>query len=93
LGEPAGGVNPPAKILLTVLAAEPEGITFLIVEHNMDLVMKISNGGGDGYGAVLAHGRLRNPGRPARLEAYLEVMMGTLVVVTWWPDMAAAPTS
>jgi neutral amino acid transport system ATP-binding protein len=59
LDEPAGGVNPTLleSIIDRILELNKKGITFLIVEHNMDLVMKIS----DpvicmAYGTVLACG-------------------------------------
>jgi branched-chain amino acid transport system ATP-binding protein len=59
LDEPAGGVNPTLleSIIDRILELNKKGITFLIVEHNMDLVMKIS----DpvicmAYGTVLAVG-------------------------------------
>jgi len=59
LDEPAGGVNPTLleSIIDRILELNKKGITFLIVEHNMDLVMKIS----DpvicmAYGTVLAEG-------------------------------------
>ena len=75
LDEPAGGVNP--ALLETIVARIQElnrqGITFLIVEHNMDLVMRIS----DpvivmAYGTVLAQGApdaIQND--PEVLHAYL----------------------
>ena len=45
LDEPAGGVNPTLleSIIDRILELNKKGITFLIVEHNMDLVMKISD--------------------------------------------------
>ncbi len=45
LDEPAGGVNPTLleSIIDRILQLNQKGITFLIVEHNMELVMKISN--------------------------------------------------
>ncbi|WP_226920713.1 ABC transporter ATP-binding protein [Georgenia subflava] len=43
LDEPAGGVNPSLIERIAVLIRElnDEGTTFLIVEHNMDLIMKL----------------------------------------------------
>jgi neutral amino acid transport system ATP-binding protein len=43
LDEPAGGVNPSLIERIAVLIRElnAEGTTFLIVEHNMDLIMKL----------------------------------------------------
>ena len=45
LDEPAGGVNPALldRILDRIQAVNSNGITFLIVEHNMDVVMKLSD--------------------------------------------------
>jgi neutral amino acid transport system ATP-binding protein len=59
LDEPAGGVNPTLleSIIDRILELNKKGITFLIVEHNMDLVMKISDPViGMAYGTVLACG-------------------------------------
>lgn len=59
LDEPAAGINPTLleNIIDRILELNKKGITFLIVEHNMELVMKIS----DpvicmAYGSVLAEG-------------------------------------
>ena len=43
LDEPAAGVNPTLMETLVdkILALHKQGITFLIIEHNMDLVMRI----------------------------------------------------
>ena len=66
LDEPAGGVNPTLleSIIDRIVQLNQKGITFLIVEHNMDLVMKISNPVVVmAYGTVLAHGSPQgNPG-------------------------------
>lgn len=75
LDEPAGGVNPTLleSIIDRILELNKKGITFLIVEHNMDLVMKIS----DpvicmAYGTVLAEGCPKDiQGDKRVLEAYL----------------------
>jgi neutral amino acid transport system ATP-binding protein len=59
LDEPAGGVNPTLleSIIDRILELNKKGITFLIVEHNMDLVMKISDPViFRAYGTVLACG-------------------------------------
>jgi len=75
LDEPAAGVNP---ALLDAIVGHIEdvhrtGVTFLIVEHNMDLVMSLC----DpiivmAHGAVLAHGPRDEIQRDPRvLEAYL----------------------
>lgn len=75
LDEPAGGVNPALleTIIDRIVELNGQGMSFLIVEHNMDLVMDIS----DpvicmAYGSVLAHGppdQIQN--NPEVLEAYL----------------------
>jgi len=75
LDEPAGGVNPTLleSIIDRILELNKKGITILIVEHNMELVMKIS----DpvicmAYGTVLAHGSPKAIQDNAQvLEAYL----------------------
>jgi branched-chain amino acid transport system ATP-binding protein len=75
LDEPAGGVNPTLleDIIDRIVQLNKKGITFLIVEHNMDLVMKIS----DpvicmAYGTVLAKGSPQEiQDNEGVLEAYL----------------------
>jgi neutral amino acid transport system ATP-binding protein len=75
LDEPAGGVNPTLmeSIIDRILQLNNKGITFLIIEHNMDLVMKISNPViCMAYGTVLAQGSPREIQDDKRvLEAYL----------------------
>jgi len=75
LDEPASGVNPTLleSIVDRILQLNKKGITFLIVEHNMDLVMKISNPViCMAYGTVLAQGAPQEiQGNPRVLEAYL----------------------
>jgi branched-chain amino acid transport system ATP-binding protein len=55
LDEPAGGVNPALldRILDRIQAINETGITFLIVEHNMDVVMRLSHSI-----VVMAHGQV-----------------------------------
>lgn len=75
LDEPAGGVNPTLleNIIDRIVQLNKQGITFLIVEHNMELVMKIS----DpvicmAYGTVLAEGCPQDiQNNPQVMEAYL----------------------
>jgi branched-chain amino acid transport system ATP-binding protein len=78
LDEPAGGVNPALleDIMRHIKELNEQGMTFLIVEHNMDLVMTISD-----RVIVMAYGELLATGTPddihndpAVLEAYLGVV-------------------
>jgi neutral amino acid transport system ATP-binding protein len=75
LDEPAGGVNPTLleSIIDRILQLNKKGITFLIIEHNMDLVMKISNPViCMAYGTVLAQGAPKEIQENERvMEAYL----------------------
>jgi branched-chain amino acid transport system ATP-binding protein len=75
LDEPAGGVNPSLmeEIVDHIRAINEKGMTVLIVEHNMDLIMRLSH-----HVVVMAHGRVICDGTPEIvrkdpdvLEAYL----------------------
>jgi branched-chain amino acid transport system ATP-binding protein len=75
LDEPAGGVNPALleNIVERIHSLNQQGMTFLIVEHNMELVMNISNPVVVmAYGRVLAQGPPQDiQSNPGVLEAYL----------------------
>jgi branched-chain amino acid transport system ATP-binding protein len=75
LDEPGAGVNPIllATIVEKIAALNAQGISFLVIEHNMDLVMKLCR-----PILVMANGRLLMQGEAAEvrrdprvLEAYL----------------------
>ena len=71
LDEPAGGVNP--KLLDTIMnhieTLNRQGITFLIVEHNMDLVMNLCN-----PIIVMAHGKVLAEGPKATIQSDARVL-------------------
>jgi branched-chain amino acid transport system ATP-binding protein len=75
LDEPAGGVNPTLleEIIGHIRALNEQGLTVLIVEHNMELIMRLSH-----HVIVMAQGCVIAQGTPdevrddaAVLEAYL----------------------
>ena len=75
LDEPAGGVNPTLleRIMDHIRELNQSGITFLIVEHNMDVVMSLCD-----TIVVMAHGEVLTTGTPSIireddtvLDAYL----------------------
>ena len=78
LDEPAGGVNPALleAIMDHIRELNKQGMTFLIVEHNMDLVMNISD-----HVIVMAYGKLLASGTPAEIQANPEVLEAYLGVV------------
>jgi branched-chain amino acid transport system ATP-binding protein len=77
LDEPAGGVNPALidRIAVLVRQLNQEGTTFLIVEHNMDLVMSLCD-----HIVVFDRGRPIAEGPPASIrsdERVLEAYLGS----------------
>ena len=65
LDEPAGGVNPALleRIVDRVASLNRSGITFLLVEHKMDMVMQLSD-----WVIVMAHGEVLAEGTPAQIQ-------------------------
>jgi branched-chain amino acid transport system ATP-binding protein len=77
LDEPAGGVNPTLleTIIDRIFALNQQGITFLIVEHNMDMVMKVCN-----PIIVMAYGKVLAMGTPDAIQQNDEVLEAYLGV-------------
>ncbi|PSF38254.1 ABC transporter ATP-binding protein [Aphanothece hegewaldii CCALA 016] len=76
LDEPAAGVNPTliGQICEHIINWNKQGITFLIIEHNMDLVMSLCD-----HVWVLAEGTNLADGTPAEIQknsAVLEAYLG-----------------
>ncbi len=76
LDEPAGGINPALLdvIIDRVQLLRGMGVTFLIVEHNMDVVMNVCD-----PVVVMAYGRVLAQGSPAAIQsndAVLEAYLG-----------------
>ena len=71
LDEPAAGVNPALleSLLERVLALRERGVTFLLIEHNMEVVMRLCN-----PVLVMAQGRLVAQGTPAEVRADARVI-------------------
>ncbi len=65
LDEPAGGVNPALleRIMDRIRDLNRSGITFLIVEHNMDVVMSLCDSI-----IVMAHGEVLKEGTPEAIQ-------------------------
>ena len=66
LDEPAGGVNPSLlkRIVARIRELNGNGLTFFIVEHNMDLVMDLSDSV-----IVMAHGEVMLHGTPDEVQS------------------------
>jgi neutral amino acid transport system ATP-binding protein len=76
LDEPAGGVNPALleDILERITLLNQRGVTFFIVEHNMDVVMNLCTPVVVmAYGKVIAHGP---PGEIQSNQSVLEAYLG-----------------
>lgn len=71
LDEPAGGVNPRLieDIVERIRQLNRDGITFLIVEHNMEVVMDLSDSV-----IVMAHGEVLRQGTPEEVQADAAVL-------------------
>jgi len=75
LDEPAAGLNPrdTAQLSETVLRIRERGITILLVEHDMNLVMEISD-----IISVLNYGRKIAEGKPREIQRNPEVIAAYL---------------
>lgn len=76
LDEPAGGVNPSLleEIIGHIRKLNEQGMTVLIVEHNMDLIMRLSH-----RIVVMAQGQVIAAGEPAEIRenpAVLDAYLG-----------------
>lgn len=71
LDEPAGGVNPTLleEIIGHIRKLNDEGLTVLIVEHNMELIMRLSH-----RVVVMAQGRVIADGTPDEVRESPEVL-------------------
>ncbi len=71
LDEPAGGVNPSllTRMVARIRELNANGLTFFIVEHNMDLVMDISDSV-----IVMAHGEVLLHGSPDDVQSDRRVL-------------------
>jgi branched-chain amino acid transport system ATP-binding protein len=71
LDEPAGGINPALldEIIDRILMLNKQGITFLIVEHNMDVVMNLCD-----PVVVMAYGKVIAHGSPTDIQNNQEVL-------------------
>lgn len=77
LDEPAAGVNPvlAADIASRIRALRDDGHTFLIIEHNMEFIMRLAD-----RVYVMAHGQVLREGPPDNIavdQAVLDAYLGT----------------
>lgn len=75
LDEPAAGLNPSERVELVdvIYKAYEDGYSFFMIEHNMDVVMKISD-----YITVLSFGRMIAEGTPKEVQSNEEVIRAYL---------------
>ena len=75
LDEPAGGVNPRLLdgIMGHIRALNERGLTVLVVEHNMNLVMRLSH-----KVVVMAHGQIIAEGSPKDVQSDEAVLLAYL---------------
>jgi branched-chain amino acid transport system ATP-binding protein len=75
LDEPAGGVNPALleHILDRIALLNKQGVTFVIVEHNMDVVMNLC-----ADVIVMAYGKVIAQGPPHKIQNNPEVLAAYL---------------
>lgn len=71
LDEPAGGINPALleNIMEKITDVNKRGVTFLIVEHNMDVVMNLCN-----PVVVMAYGKVLAEGTPEAVQSNSQVL-------------------
>jgi branched-chain amino acid transport system ATP-binding protein len=77
LDEPAGGINPALLDIIVdrVQTLRAQGVTFLIVEHNMDVVMNVCD-----PVVVMAYGKVLATGAPVDIQRNAEVLEAYLGV-------------
>jgi ABC-type branched-subunit amino acid transport system ATPase component len=77
LDEPAGGINPALldTIIDRVERMREQGVTFLIVEHNMDMVMNVCD-----PVIVMAYGKVLSEGPPDVIQSDEDVLEAYLGV-------------
>jgi len=67
--EPAAGLSPPERRdLVTILNALPKHIGFIIIEHDLDVALRVTE-----YVSIMHNGRLFKEGTPEEIEDDPEV--------------------